>query len=82
MVLKRVSKCLACDVGVASWGKYPLTKLKQEQLFRAVADWNSTLLQAQQVPHLVRSALWNMVSGKALYGAHLGILMKTGASLS
>lgn len=52
------------DVGVSSRGKYPLTELDQEKLFSAVTDWNSTLLQAPQIPNLVRSAFRNMVCGK------------------
>ncbi len=52
------------DVGVASRGKYPLTELNQEKLFNAVTDWNGTILQAHQVPDLVRSAFRNMVCGK------------------
>ena len=67
---------LTSDVGVSSWGKYPLTELNQEKLFSAVTDWNGTLLQAPQVPHLVRTAFRHMVSGKP-GAAHLGFPIDT-----
>ena len=52
------------DVPVTSRGKYPLTELDQQSLYRPLTKWNGTAQRADQLPHLVRSAFRAMTSGR------------------
>lgn len=52
------------DVPVASRGRYPLTELDQQSLYRPLTKWNGTVQRADQMPHLVRSAFRAMTTGR------------------
>lgn len=51
------------DVPVASRGRYPLTELDQEALYRPVTKWNTTVDLASQLPAAVRTAFRAMTTG-------------------
>ena len=60
------------DVPVASRGRYPLTELDQQSLYRPLTKWNGTANTAAQLPHLVRSAFRAMTTGRP-GAAHLAL---------
>jgi acetolactate synthase-1/2/3 large subunit len=63
---------LTSDVPVGSRGRYPLTELDQEALFRPLTKWNTVCDRADQVPHAIRSAFRQMTTGRP--GAtHIGL---------
>ncbi|MFM7346550.1 MAG: thiamine pyrophosphate-binding protein [Tagaea sp.] len=60
------------DISVSSRGKYTLTELDQEALFRPVAKWNKVIDRAADIPPLLRRAFREASSGRP--GAvHLGL---------
>ena len=52
------------DVPVSSRGKYPLTELDQQSLYRPLTKWNGTVQRADQLPHAVRTAFRAMTTGR------------------
>ncbi|MEZ5294525.1 MAG: thiamine pyrophosphate-binding protein [Vicinamibacterales bacterium] len=63
---------ITSDVPVASRGRYPLTELDQESLYRPLTKWNTVCDRADQVPHAIRTAFRQMTTGRP--GAvHLGL---------
>ena len=62
---------ITSDVSVASRGRYPLTELDQEALYRPLTKWNTVLNSADQIPHSVRRAFNMATSGKP-GSVHLG----------
>ncbi|MGE0813069.1 MAG: thiamine pyrophosphate-binding protein [Vicinamibacterales bacterium] len=63
---------ITSDVPVASRGRYPLTELDQESLYRPLTKWNTVCDRADQVPHAFRTAFRQMTTGRP--GAvHLGL---------
>ncbi len=60
------------DVSVTSRGKFPLTELDQQALFRPLTKWNAVIDRADQVPTMVRAAFRHMTTGVA-GAAHLGL---------
>lgn len=62
---------ITSDVSVASRGRYPLTELDQEALYRPLTKWNTMLNSAAQIPHSVRRAFNMATSGKP-GSVHLG----------
>lgn len=63
---------LTSDVPVGARGRYPLTELDQEALFRPLTKWNTVCDRADQVPHAIRSAFRQMTTGRP--GAtHIGL---------
>lgn len=54
---------ITTDVATTSRGKYPLTELDQEALFRPVTKWNTSLDQAERLPAMVRKAFRAMTTG-------------------
>ncbi len=63
---------ITTDVATTSAGKYPLTELDQEALFRPLTKWNAVVPQAAMLPRLVRSGFKAMSTGRP--GAtHLGL---------
>src|SRR6266581_967640 len=55
---------ITSDVSVGSRGKYPLTELDQESLYRPLTKWNATIDRADQIPGIVRGAFRAMTTGK------------------
>lgn len=55
---------LTSDVPVLSRGRYPLTELDQEALYRPLTKWNTICDRAEQVPHAIRSAFRHMTTGR------------------
>jgi acetolactate synthase-1/2/3 large subunit len=55
---------ITSDVAVGSRGRYPLTELDQEALYRPLTKWNRTIDRADQIPGMVRAAFRAMTSGK------------------
>lgn len=63
---------LSTDVAVSGRGRYTLTELDQESLFRPLTKWNTVLDRAEDVPRTFRTAFSNMTSGRS-GAAHIGI---------
>ncbi len=62
---------ITSDVAVTSRGRYPLTELDQESLFRPLTKYNGLIDRAQRLPNMVRAAFRAMTTGTP--GAtHLG----------
>ncbi len=55
---------ITTDVSTASRGKYPLTELDQQALFRPVSKWNTSLDNAARLPAAVRQAFRAMTTGR------------------
>ncbi len=63
---------ITSDVPVASRGRYPLTELDQEALFRPLTKWNTVCDRADQVPQAIRAAFRHMTTGRP-GAAHIGL---------
>jgi acetolactate synthase I/II/III large subunit len=63
---------ITTDVGVGSRGRYTLTELDQQALFRPVTKWNKVIDNAAALPRTLRSAFRNMTTGRP-GAAHLGV---------
>src|SRR3546814_5177842 len=62
---------ITSDIGVGSRGRFALTELDQESLFRPVTKWNKVIDTSSPLPRTVRAAFRPMTSGRP--GAvHLG----------
>lgn len=55
---------ITSDVSVGSRGKYPLTELDQESLYRPLTKWNTTIDHPDQIPGAVRGAFRAMTTGR------------------
>jgi acetolactate synthase I/II/III large subunit len=55
---------ITSDVPVTSRGKFPLTELDQEALYKPLTKWNTTIDLAEQIPSAVRNAFRSMTTGK------------------
>ena len=63
---------ITSDIGTSSRGRFALTELDQEALFRPVTKWNAVIDTAAALPRAVRRAFREMTTGRP--GAvHLGI---------
>ncbi len=60
------------DVSVSSRGKFTLTEIDQEALFRPLAKWNRVIDRAADIPKMVRAAFTHMATGRP-GAAHLGL---------
>src|SRR5436309_535274 len=60
------------DIAVSSRGRYTLTELDQQNLFRPLTKWNKVLDRSADIPRVVRSAFTQMTSGKP-GAAHIGL---------
>ena len=60
------------DVSVNSRGRYPLTELDQEGLFRPLTKWNGVVVKSEMLPGMLRAAFRAMSSGRP-GAAHLGL---------
>ena len=63
---------LTTDIAVASRGRYVLTELDQEALFRPLTKWNRVIDRADQIPDAVRAGFRQMTTGRP-GAAHLGL---------
>jgi len=55
---------ITSDVPVTSRGKFPLTELDQQALYKPLTKWNTTIDLAEQIPAAVRNAFRAMTTGK------------------
>jgi len=55
---------ITSDVATTSRGRYPLTELDQEALFRPLTKWNASLDSAARLPAAVRQAFRAMTTGR------------------
>ncbi|MEE8534828.1 MAG: thiamine pyrophosphate-binding protein [Kiloniellales bacterium] len=60
------------DISVAGRGRFTLTEIDQEALFRPLTKWNRMVHTAAQVPETVRAAFAQMTTGRA-GAAHIGL---------
>ena len=63
---------ITSDVPVLARGRYPLTELDQETLFRPLTKWNTVCDRADQVPQAIRAAFRYMTTGRP-GAAHIGL---------
>ena len=63
---------ITTDIAVGSRGRFTLTELDQEALFRPVTKWNAVIDRAADIPKTLRAAFRHMTTGTP--GAvHLGL---------
>lgn len=55
---------ITTDIAVSSRGRFTLTELDQQSLFRPLTKWNGTINRSVDIPKLVRSAFTHMTTGK------------------
>jgi len=55
---------ITSDVPVGARGKFPLTELDQESLYRPLTKWNTRIDRVDQVPGAVRGAFRAMTTGR------------------
>ncbi|WP_353154740.1 thiamine pyrophosphate-binding protein, partial [Pollutimonas bauzanensis] len=55
---------ITSDVSVGSRGKFPLTELDQQSLYRPLTKWNATINRVEEIPGAVRGAFRAMTTGK------------------
>ena len=60
------------DISVAGRGRYTLTELDQEALFRPLTKWNRVIDRAEDIPKTIRAAVTQMTSGRP-GAAHIGL---------
>lgn len=60
------------DIAVGSRGRYTLTELDQESLFRPLTKWNRVLDRSADIPRVIRSAFTHMTTGRP-GSAHIGL---------
>jgi acetolactate synthase I/II/III large subunit len=63
---------ITTDIAVGSRGRYVLTELDQEALFRPLTKWNRMIDRAAQIPGTVRAAFRHMTTGRP-GAAHIGL---------
>ncbi len=64
--------CLTTDVAVSSRGRFALTELDQEALFRPLTKWNVVVERADAIPRAVRRAFAEITAGRP-GAAHIGL---------
>lgn len=63
---------ITTDISVSSRGKFTLTELDQEALFRPLTKWNKVIDRAAELPSTFRAAFRAMTAGRA-GAAHIGL---------
>jgi acetolactate synthase-1/2/3 large subunit len=63
---------ITTDVATTSAGRFPLTELDQEALFRPLTKWNGAIRDAAALPRMVRRAFREMTTGRP-GAAHLSL---------
>lgn len=64
--------CVTTDVALGARGRFALTALDQEALFRPLTKWNRVIGSAGELPRMVRAAFAQMTTGRP-GAAHLGL---------
>ena len=64
--------CFTSDISVSARGRYALTELDQQALFRPLTKWNTVLDAAADIPRVLRKAFTQMTSGRP-GAAHIGL---------
>lgn len=64
--------CFTSDISVSTRGRYALTELDQQALFRPLTKWNTVLDTGADIPRVVRNAFKQMTSGRP-GAAHIGL---------
>jgi acetolactate synthase-1/2/3 large subunit len=55
---------ITSDVSVGARGRFPLTELDQQSLYRPLTKWNTTVDRVDQIPAAVRGAFRAMTTGR------------------
>ncbi|MEO8938131.1 MAG: thiamine pyrophosphate-binding protein [Burkholderiaceae bacterium] len=55
---------ITSDVSVGARGKFPLTELDQQAMFKPLTKWNTRIDHVEQIPHAVRGAFRAMTTGR------------------
>ena len=63
---------ITTDIATSSAGRYPLTDLDQESLFKPVTKWNGVIPSGDLLPRMVRRAFREMTTGRP-GSVHLGL---------
>lgn len=63
---------ITTDISVTGRGRYTLTELDQEALYRPLTKWNCVLDSGAELPKMVRRAFREMTTGKP-GAAHIGL---------
>lgn len=63
---------ITTDIGTGSRGRFALTELDQEAMFRPLTKWNRVIDSAPALPRTVRAAFREMTTGRP-GAAHLGL---------
>jgi len=63
---------ITSDIGVGARGRFALTELDQEALFRPLTKWNRVIDRADRLPATVRAAFRAMTTGRP-GAAHIGL---------
>jgi len=64
--------CITTDISIASRGRYTLTELDQEALFRPLTRWSCVIDKGSAIPSAVRAAFTRMTTGRP-GSVHLGL---------
>jgi len=64
--------CFTSDISVSARGRYALTELDQQALFRPLTKWNAVLDAAADIPRVLREAFKQMSTGRP-GAAHIGL---------
>ncbi len=63
---------ITTDIAVSSRGRYTLTELDQEALFRPLTKWNTVVDRAEALPRALRRAFREITTGRP-GAAHIGL---------
>ena len=63
---------ITSDISVASRGRFTLTEIDQQALFRPATKWNAVIDRAEDIPRTLREAFSAMTSGRP-GAAHIGL---------
>ena len=64
--------CFTSDISVSARGRYALTELDQQALFKPLTKWNTVLDTGADIPRVLRNAFKHMTTGRP--GAvHIGL---------
>ena len=63
---------ITSDISVSSRGRYTLTELDQDALFRPLTKWNTVIDRAEDIPRSLRAAFRAMTTGTP-GAAHIGL---------
>ena len=63
---------ITTDISVTGRGRYTLTELDQDALYRPLTKWNHVIDQAAEIPKTLRAAFRAMTTGKP-GAAHIGL---------